>query len=177
MRPSSVALLALVAAVAGCASHGAAPAADPHTTASAAPVSVRVVLPSRTMTAGSQMSGRVVVDNTTGHAIHTGGCGSVFQVALTSRTYHPKVAWTTCLQLFTIPAGNSSYPVTVRATYLACSEGHPGGGLKACLPGMKPPPLPPGTYHAKLFVQGKLFAPAPPAIPVHVTEIDSRIPA
>lgn len=168
---SGVLLLAFIAAVAGCANGHSAPrpAASPHTTASAAPVSVRVVLPSRTMTAGSQMTGRVVVDNNTGHAIHEHGCLSLFQVALTSSTYHPKVAWAACLQLLTIPAGTSSYPVKIVATYFACGQGNSRDGLKACLPDQKLPPLPPGHYNAKLFIQVKHLAPAPPAIPVRVT--------
>jgi hypothetical protein len=168
---SSVVLLAFAAAMAGCASHAAAqPTADPHPTAAAVPVSVRVVLPSRTMTVGSQMSGHVVVDNTTGHAIHTAGCYVLFTVALASSTYHPDVTSALCLQLLTIPAGKTSYPVTVLARYLGCSMGHPGSGFKACLPGsQKMPPLPPGDYYAKLFFQVRPFASAPPAVPVRLT--------
>ena len=114
------------------------------------------------------MSGRVVVENNTGRAIQVSGCGTLFQVALVSDTYHPVVAWTTCARGFTIPAGQSSYPTTVEASYLACSQGRPHGGLRACLPGNQPPPLLPGLYHAKLFQVGHLV-PVPPAITVRVT--------
>lgn len=114
------------------------------------------------------MSGRVVVENNTGRAIHASGCLALFQVALVSGSYHPSVAWPLCLQPFTIPAGRSSYPVTVEASYSQCSQGRPQDGLKACLPGPRPPPLPPGDYRATLFQEGHLV-PVPPAIPVRVT--------
>lgn len=169
---SGAVLLVIVAAVAGCSNgHGAAlPVASPHTTAPAPPVSVRVVLPSRTMTRGSQMTARVVVTNNTGHVIHELGCGSLFQVALTSSTYHPDVAWLTCLQSLTIPVGKTRYAVQVRATYLSCGQGLERAGTKPCLRGkQKMPPLPAGHYKAKLFMQVRQLAPAPPPIPVRVT--------
>jgi hypothetical protein len=165
-----VVLLTCLVAAAGCASHSSAPpAAKPGTTAKVAPVSIQLVLPSRTVTAGSRLTAHVVVDNNTGHTIRTPGCGVLFTVALTSSSYHPVMGSLSCLQFLTIPAGTSRYRVQVLASYLACSVGHPGGGLKPCLPGRKPPPLPPGRYHAKLFFLVRRFAPAPTAIPVTVT--------
>jgi hypothetical protein len=169
---SGAVLLVIAAAVAGCTNgHSAAQAvASPHTSAPAPPVSVRVVLPSRTMTQGSQMTAHVVVTNKTGHAIHEQGCLSLFQVVLTSSTYHPDVPWLTCLQSLTIPVGKTSYAVKVQATYLSCGQGLARAGAKACLPGkQKMPPLPAGHYKAKLFMQVRLLAPAPPPIPVRVT--------
>jgi hypothetical protein len=120
------------------------------------------------MAAGSQMSGRVVVDNNTGHAIQVHGCGWLVQVALASSTYHPDVTTPACSQVFTVPAGKSSYPVLVQASYLACRVGQSGGGFRACPPGKKPPALPAGDYHTALF-QAHQFVPAPPAITVRVT--------
>lgn len=134
---------------------------------SSAPMSARVVLPARTMTAGSSMPGRVVVQNNTGHAVHVFGCLTLFQVALASSTYHPAVAWLGCLQPFTIPVGESSYPVTVEASYSQCQAGRPQGAVRACLPDRRPPPLPPGDYRAKLFQAGHLVR-VPPAITVRV---------
>ncbi len=132
--------LALVAAVAGCFNsshiwsphpHGAPTqqVANPRTAQPAAPrrsparMSARVELPSRTMTAVSSMPGRVVVENNTGRAIHASGCLALFQVELISGSYHPSVAWPLCLQPFTIPAGRSSYPVTVEASPAAARVG------------------------------------------------------
>jgi hypothetical protein len=168
---SGVVLLAFVAVVTGCASGAAAhPTANAHTTAAAAPLSAQIVLPSRTMTAGSQMSGRVVVDNNTGHAIHARACDGLFAVTLASRTYHPQAMApaVSCGRTRTIPVGKSSYPVTVLASYLACSADGARAGLKACLPGNKRPPLPPGTYHTTLY-QASQVVPAPPTITVRVT--------
>ena len=130
-------------------------------------LSARLVLPSQTMAAGSSMTGQVLVDNHTGHAIHTFGCVSLFQVALTSRSYQPTVAWAACLQRFTIPPGLSRDRVTVWASNSQCSPARPRHGLRPCLPGERMPPLPPGTYHARLF-QARPLARIPPAITVRV---------
>jgi hypothetical protein len=177
-------VLALAAAVAGCAGGGALPSAHSRNAAappasrgtagpaashpSSRPLSVRVVLPARTMPAGSRMTVRVLVRNRTGHALHVKGCLELFQVALASRTYHPALAWPLCLQRLTIPAGRSSYRVQILATYLQCTQGPPQDGAPSCLPGGRMPPLPPGVYHTQLF-QYRPLAPAPPPIPVRVT--------
>ena len=182
-------IIVLALLVAGCSSSHissgrpqgapAQPAPSPHTAAlpatprrSSAPLSARLVLPSPTMTAGSSMSGRVVVENNTGRALHVPGCGGVFQIVLVSSTYHPAVAWPLCAQVFTIPIGESSYPVTIVASYSQCSAGRPHGAVRACLPDRRPPPLPPGEYHAKLFQLDNLV-PVPPAMTVRVTTPES----
>jgi hypothetical protein len=174
--------------LAGCASgsHAAAgsaqgkvslPAAHPRTALTpvpgSAPLSARVVLPSRTMTAGSSMAGHVLVDNRTGHTVRVSGCQNLFAVALTSSTYRPAVAWLLCLQRFTIPVGETRYPVTVLATYLQCSEGGPRDGVIGCPPSGGMPPLPPGTYQARLFQAHKLVR-VPPPITVRVTPPGQR---
>jgi hypothetical protein len=135
-----LAVLALL--LAGCAS--GSPASTPVPSQTRA-LSARIVLPSDTMTAGTSMAGEVLVDNHTGHAIDVAGCLALFQVILTSSTYRPAVAWATRLQQLTIPAGQARYRVTLRASYSQCSQGHPQDDLKACLPGGRMPPLPPGT--------------------------------
>src|SRR6266487_4384768 len=189
MRSLVNCVIVLALLVAGCSSGGhissrrpqgvaTQPTANPHTTLratsrhSSAPMSARVVLPSRTMTAGSSMSGRVVVENSTGHAIHVTGCVTLFQVVLVNNKYKPTVAWFTCLQKFTIPVGESSYPATVEASYSRCGPGRPRGGLRACLPNNHPPPLPPGDYHAVLF-QAVHVVPVPSAETIRVTPPES----
>jgi hypothetical protein len=114
------------------------------------------------------MAGHVLVDNTTGHAIHVFGCGSLFEVALTSRGYRPTVAWRDCLQRITIPVGHTGYRVTVQSTYTQCGPGGRRDGLRACRPGGGMPALAPGTYQARLF-QVRPLVPTPPAITVRVT--------
>jgi hypothetical protein len=140
----------------------------PATTRPAAPISARVVLPSHSLVAGSTMSGRVVVDNLTGVALHGTGCGSLFAVALGNDQVQQTISRLDCLQDFTIPTGTSSYPVTVYATYLFCSEGPPPTAAPPCLPGSQMPPLPPGHYRATLDQQSTVV-PAPPAISVRVS--------
>jgi len=114
------------------------------------------------------MSGYVLVENHTEHAVHASGCLTLFQVLLTSSTYRPTAAWFLCLQPFTIPIGETRYSATVSASYNQCHQGRPQHGLRACLPGGRPPPLPPGDYHATLFQVGHLVR-VPPAITVRVT--------
>jgi hypothetical protein len=132
-----------------------------------APLSAKILLPSRTMTAGTSMTGKVVIVNNTGQAIHASGCGSLFQVNLVSARYHPEIFWTTCLQRFTIPTGRSSYPVTVDSIYHHCTQHGRSNDVPRCTThGM--PLLPPGSYRATFF-QVRHLVPAPPAIPVRVT--------
>jgi hypothetical protein len=114
------------------------------------------------------MSGRLIVENGTGRAIHTMGCGTLFAVALASRTFQPTVGWLHCLQRFTIPVGRSSYRVTVEARYGQCGPGSSYSAIKTCGPDRRPPPLPPGDYHAILFQAGRLVQ-APSPLPVRVT--------
>lgn len=157
-------MLALL--LAGCASGHAA--AGSHPPASPAPshprdLSARVVLAADSMTTGSSMTGHLLLDNSTGHAIHVPGCHSLFQVALTSSTYRPTVAWSTCLQRLTIPAGHTSYRILLRASYSQCGRGPQHNGLKECLPGGRMPPLSPGIYHARLF-QARTLVRIPPAL-------------
>ena len=174
-------MLALAAAVAGCSGGGSLPpahsggaAASPSAShPSSRPLSVRLVLPARSLPSGSRMTVRVLVRNRTGHALHVKGCLELFQVALASRTYHPAVVWPTCLQRLTIPAGRSSSRVQILATYLQCTQGPPQHGLPSCLPGGRMPPLPPGVYHTQLF-QSLPLAPAPPPILVRVTAPRTR---
>jgi hypothetical protein len=161
MKPF-VTLLAILAA--GCSSGGHI---TPQSSGSLHTLSARIVLPSRTMTAGSAIKGRLVVTNNTGRAIHALGCGTLFQVALTSNTYHPDVAWPLCLQHLTIPAGVTSYRITVNATYLSCGQSQSASTTPACPPGGGMPPLPAGKYRAKLF-QSRHVVQAPPGVPVRV---------
>jgi hypothetical protein len=167
VRPLAI-LLVLTAA--GCASlgHAAVHRRQAPLQPLSASITGRVILPSKTITAGSSMSVRVVVINRTGHTVRVIACGMPFQVALASRAYRPALAFSSCYHAFTIPRGRSSYRVTVEATYLACSLSRPRGGEKACLPGRRLPPLAPGRYQARLF-QAANVVPAPSGTGVRVT--------
>jgi hypothetical protein len=152
-------IILLTILAAGCSSAGHVPqhSGSPHA------LSARIILPSRTMTAGSSIKGRVVVSNNTGRAIHTSGCLGLFQVALANNRYHPDPTWLACLQSFTIPVGLSSYRITVAATYLHCGDRQ----SPACLPDGGMPPLPAGKYRAMLFQAAHLVQ-ASPGVPVRV---------
>jgi hypothetical protein len=132
-----------------------------------ATVTTRVVLQSTTMTAGSSMSGHVIVENNTGGALKRDGCGSLFSVFLSNTFITPHPFFPACIQIFTIPVGQSSYPVTVDATYLECAG--PLGNGRPCSERnghAVMPSLPPGEYQATLWGN---IVPTPPPIAVRVT--------
>ena len=112
------------------------------------------------------MTGNVIVENT-GQPFHVSAC-TLFQVALGNDTIKPNPIWPACLRDLTIPAGTSTYPVTVSASYPSCVGEPPTFvGTPACLPDGSAP-LPAGEYQAILF-QDTAFVPSPPPIPVTVT--------
>ena len=123
-------------------------------------VTARVVLPSTTMIAGSSMTGSVVVENDTGHALHAIGCGTWLQVVLAVPGSEPIVPWTLCREQFTIPLGTSTHPARIAAGYLGCNSPPPGAP-----PGC--PPLPVGAYQATMF-ESDTVVPIPPPVAVTV---------
>jgi heat shock protein HslJ len=124
-------------------------------------VTARIELPSTTMTAGSKMTGHVVVENNTGHEIPASGCGSLFAVMLGNDAIDAEPAWPQCAQPLPIPVGESRYAVTIWASYGSCSTAAQGT-LPACIPGVGSPPLPPGDYQARFFQSSPVVAPALP---------------
>jgi hypothetical protein len=114
------------------------------------------------------MSGNVIVENNTGHPLNATGCGRLFQVALGNAKIRPNALRLECAMPFTIPVGQSSYPVKVAASYPACNSDGPQGAIPACQANGQPPALPPGDYLATLF-QGTPLVPAPPPTTVPVT--------
>jgi hypothetical protein len=153
-------VLALLAAGCGSATQVAAPRLPSAVQRHSKEITARLEFPARTLAAGSSMSGRLIVQNDTGRPVHSAGCGTLFQVALTSRTYRPTVAWLTCLQFFTIPVGRSSYRVPVEASRTVCPQGS-AHAVRTC-------PLPPGDYQAVLF-QIRQLVRAPRPVPLRVT--------
>ena len=133
-----------------------------------ASLSARIVLPSTTMAGGSTMSGKVIVTNDTGRALHGDGCLTPFLVELGNDRIVPNWSTPLCLQHFTIPVGESSWPVTVHGSLSMCSGDGPDGEIPGCLPDGNTPPLPPGSYRAMLL-QDPHFVPTPSAISIRVT--------
>lgn len=133
-----------------------------------ASLSARIVLPSITMAGGSTMSGKVIVTNDTGRALHGDGCLTPFLVEVGNDKIAPNWGTPLCLEHFTIPVGESSWPVTVHGSLSMCSGDGPDGEIPQCLPNGNTPPLPPGSYRAMLL-QDPHFVPTPPAISIRVT--------
>jgi hypothetical protein len=130
-------------------------------------ITARVVLPSSTILAGSSMSGSVVVENNSGHALHVFGCGGIFAVTLNNAEGgQGSPAWTLCRMDITIPLGSTTYPVTIQATFLMCSTA-PSPTMSTCLADGVPPSLPPGVYQATL-AQSTTVVSTPPPIAVTV---------
>jgi hypothetical protein len=160
---------------AACASDGNLSSSHPARTASLesvtltstpprAPLSMTLVIPSTTMKAGASMQGQVVVENDTGRARYArGGCVWQFAVALSKGSTVPAVAQPACDTGFKIPAGQSSWPVSVDATYDGC--GGPGGPYPPCTHN-RPPPLPPGVYRAWILGGEPTIPPRPTLIRV-----------
>lgn len=139
---------------------------DPTVTA---PLSGRIELAETTVEAGGTIEGRVVVNNNTGEPIIVVGCGSIFQVALANDEIEPMVGWNLCAQDITIPTGESTYPVSVRASYNTClgESGESTIPMVPCLEDGLPPALPPGDYEARLY-QGPEVVPEPSPIEIRV---------
>lgn len=131
-------------------------------------LSAALVLSADTVKAGGEIPGKVVVENRTGHDINRIGCHTIFQVLLASSTYTPMPGWLLCWQRITIPTGQSSFPVYVRAAYSECSQAGASAGIPACAPGSGLAPLPPGAYLATTFEEGNAI-PLPAAVKVRVT--------
>src|SRR5580658_4147870 len=142
------------------------PAPPAASTPVTAPLSAQVILPSKRMVAGSTMTAHVIVDNRSGQALKVGGCGSLFQVLLTSAHVHPQPAWPSCIEPISVPVGVSKYTVSVMASYSMCDQ---RGPPPVCRKAGQPPPLPPGQYEATLF-QIRSIAPPPPPPTIWVTQ-------
>jgi hypothetical protein len=167
MRRTLFALSVMALATAGCASRDAASPSPERSTGVGqreARLSARIVLPSTRVAAGAMLPGRVVVENSSGRPLHVSGCGSPFAVVLRNDEIRPVVAWPTCLEQITIPAGTSSWPVTVAATYSGCGRGNKR--VPPCEDGLVPP-LPVGKYQAVLF-QSPHVVPKPASIEIRV---------
>lgn len=136
--------------------------ANPTTTSeSTQPLSARLELQS-SLAAGEHAAGKVVVSNDTGNPITAQGCGSPYTVALHGDGYTQQWPSLTCTQTFTIPTGESRWPISIYATYSEC----PTTETETCAANNAPPPLPPATYEATSYAPPELPVPAPADITV-----------
>jgi hypothetical protein len=125
------------------------------------PLSARLELQS-SLAAGDHAAGTVVVSNNTGRPITTRGCGSPYAVALHDDSYTQQWPSLACAEVFTIPTGESRWPISIDATYSEC----PPTETNSCVANGAPPPLPPATYVATSHAPPELPVPAPADIAV-----------
>ena len=140
------------------------PAGVTSTSPAAGPATARLSLSATSARAGDSVAGVVTVENQTGRPLRVTGCGSIYQVMLVGGDQRGAPASLACRQVFTIPEGQSTYPVQVRATYDSCADAEsahpcPGDG--------RLPPLPQGEYAATTFPADQL-APVPEPVPFTV---------
>jgi hypothetical protein len=127
-------------------------------------VTTTLELSSQTMRAGGTMHATIIIENRTGHALHTEGCGSIFQVTLTNAGDPGRPVWPLCLQRITIPAGHSTQTLDVHASFYLCGA----SGVPACTTrGLSA--LPPGNYEATTY-ESTHTVPVPAPKPVQVTQ-------
>jgi hypothetical protein len=134
------------------------------------PVHQTIELSTTRGVAGQPISGNIVIVNL-GSAINLShGCRPGYTVVLANSHYAPVIAWPAdcAAGSFVIPTGTTRLPVTVYTRYSTCSQS--GSGTSSpppCLAGDEMPPLPPGTYQARVAWAGQV--PLPPASPVTVS--------
>jgi hypothetical protein len=135
---------------------------------SGATLSSRLVLDHTSVTSGSSISGAIIVQNDSGRDVAVYACGPVFQVLLTSPSYHPTPPWPMCREKTVIRRGRSSYPVVVKATYNRCVPLRKADAVPQCTSSDTPPSLPAGIYAARVFERRSVI-PLPAPVSVRIT--------
>mgnify|MGYP005814740029 CR=1 FL=1 len=130
-------------------------------------VEARLELAATRVAAGQPLTGRVVVNNSTGAPIQVTGCESPFGVGVESGEIRAVPLPPTCSTPFVIPVGASAWPVTIPTVYAHCasdpSESNPSN--PPCLPAHPwVPNLPPGAYRTVVGATG-----LPPIAAIEVT--------
>lgn len=131
-------------------------------TADVSPLTARIELPSTTLDRGETITALVVVTNT-GNNVRFFGCGTPFQVRLSSEAIEPELSWHTCAEDFILSTGETTFEVPVPAVYNGCdndpqSDCTINEGL-----------LPAGEYEARLY-QNPRLVPDPGPIAVRVVD-------
>lgn len=169
-RPTSGGLPLLILLGCGLAACGSAPAVAHKGAGGGGAVSQTIELSTTRSVAGRPISGAIVVINL-GSAINLShGCRPMYTVVLANSHYAPVIAWPTdcAAGSFVIPTGTTRLPVTVYTSYSICSQsGSATSSSPPCLGGGEMPPLPPGTYQARVDWSGSVSL--PPASPVTVS--------
>lgn len=138
------------------------------------PLEARLALDGRSVDAGGELHGDLVVVNATGKTVTSkaGSCTPKWAVALTKPGEDPSVAFTLeCgVEPLKFGPGETRLPFTIRASYNVCSGGPATPGTPHCAPGGGMPPLPAGQYEAALAGSlGDAVPAVPDRVPVTVT--------
>lgn len=126
-------------------------------------VTTRLVVPHRTLKAGSTMHAMVIVTNSTDHPIKSVMCDRPFAVGLRNKHAFETPNFPLCAVEFTIPIGRSTYPVNIDGAYYGCTHsGPPDRSMPVCGKDGKPPKMPRGKYQAFVFGQESVVSSAEP---------------
>ena len=131
-------------------------------------VSARIVLPAPKMATGTSMSAHLILKNDTSHVLHATSCLRLLLVTPGKTMHRPENGRSDCLMRDTIPAGTTTYRITLDAIYPSCvGTASPGSSVPACVNG-RMPPFPPGEYNVTLYGASTLIT-TPPPVAVRVT--------
>jgi hypothetical protein len=161
-------LLAVVAVSLASCTSDADPEASSATTSTTlattddSPITARIELPTTTLGRGETITALVVVTNT-GNNVRFFGCGTPFQIRLSSEAIEPELSWHSCSEDFILSTGETTFEVPVPAVYNGCdndprSDCTINDGL-----------LPAGDYEARLY-QNPSVVPDPEPIAVRVVD-------
>jgi len=156
------ALLALAMTVCA-AGDGAAGSAE--STAGSGVVTVTLQLGATTVRSGATLAGRLTITSGSRKPIRYLSCGSFIQILLRNHDHQLTPGWLLCSEPPTIPAGTSSYPVSVAASYNEYTPSSAQAPQPACPRSGGMPGLPPGVCQATTY----LIAPVPVPPPITVT--------
>jgi hypothetical protein len=141
-------------------------------------LSTRLVLPKRTVRAGSPLNGTLIVTSTSERTIDLSAstpnhCAPQFGVSLTNRQFPPSTTFpAVCIpRPFPLHPGKNRFPFTVQTSYAMCAAGDPPPSPEAprCDQHLRSPPLPVGGYDAVRVGDGTLALPEPRPVTITLT--------
>jgi len=141
-------------------------------------LSTRLVLPERTVRAGSPLTGTLIVTSTSERTMDLSAstpnhCAPQFGVSLTNRRLPPSTTFpAVCIpRPFPVHPGKNRFPFTVQTSFAMCTAGDtpPSSEAPRCDQHLRSPPLPVGAYHAVLVGDGTLALPEPRSVTITLT--------
>ncbi|MGO9343410.1 MAG: hypothetical protein ACLP6E_12980 [Acidimicrobiales bacterium] len=136
----------------------------PHPLGGTGRLSDHLALDKTRVVAGQSVDGKLVIYNPGKTFNLNKGCQPQLAVALNRGKFHQQIAFSTVCDgaPLLIDHGTTHLPVIVNTTYDQCTQSGPGTPLlPKCLADGGIPPLPPGTYMAKVVWSGQVPLPTP----------------